>query len=88
MNFNRMMDKAISVMDDDWERDFGAWKAKVNEICIAHFGLSAEDLPDANWADYHHDNMTPVVAIDTAILDAWYDMPELETLWYGENYDG
>ena len=84
MNFNRMMDKQVSIMDDDWERDFGTWKAKVNEICIAHFGLSAEDLPDANWADYHHDNLTPVVAIDTAILDAWYDMPELETLWYGE----
>ena len=84
MNFNHMMDKQISIMDDDWERDFGTWKAKVNEICIAHFGLSAEDLPDANWADYHHDNLTPVVAIDTAILDAWYDMPELETLWYGE----
>ena len=84
MNFNRMMDKQISIMDDDWERDFGKWKAKVNEICVAHFGLSAEDLPDANWADYHHDNLTPVVAIDTAILDAWYDMPELEALWYGE----
>jgi len=84
MNFNRMMDKQISIMDDDWERDFGEWKAKVNEICVAHFGLSAEDLPDANWADYHHDNLTPVVAIDTAILDAWYDIPELETLWYGE----
>ena len=49
--------------------------------------LSADDLPDALWADYHHDNMTPVVAIDTALIDAWGDIPELYNLWYGESFD-
>ena len=76
--------KCNSYGDDDWERDFGTWKAKVNEICEAHFGLSSDDLPDALWAEYHHDNMTPVVAIDTAVVDAWDDIPEIQLLWYGE----
>lgn len=85
MNFNRMSDTAIMSMHDDWNRDFGKWKAMVNQICVRHFGLSADDLPDASWADYHHDNMTPVDAVDCAVIDAWDDIPELQNLWYGEN---
>lgn len=85
MNFNLMNDtQVMSLQDTDWERDFGKWKAKVNQLCEQHFGLSAEDLPDAAWADYYHDDMTPVDAIDTAVIDSWDDIPEIQTLWYGE----
>ena len=70
---------------DDDEQDFTLWKTKVDNLCVKHFGLSSDDLPDAPWADYHHDNMTPTNAVDTAVIDAWWDMPEIEELWYGDN---
>ena len=76
--------KCDSYGDDDWDRGFGKWKAKVNKLCEQTFGLSAEDLPDAAWADYYHDDMTPHDAIDTAVIDSWDDIPEIQTLWYGE----
>ena len=77
--------KCPSYSDDDWERDFAEWKRKVNHLCMQYFGISSDDLPDAPWADYHHDNMSPVDAIDTAVIDAWWDMPEIEELWYGDD---
>ena len=77
--------KCPSYSDDDWERDFAEWKQTVNHLCMQYFGISSDDLPDAPWADYHHDNMSPVDAIDTAVIDAWWDMPEIEELWYGDD---
>ena len=32
---------------------FNTWKREVDKLCVAHFGLSTDDLPDANWRDYH-----------------------------------
>ena len=84
MNFNRMSDIAISDLHDSSERVFGKWKHQVDKMCQAHFGFTSDDLPDACWADYFHDEMTPSEAIDTALIDAWDDIPELQTLWYGE----
>ena len=38
---------------------FNTWKREVDKLCVAHFGLSTDDLPDANWRDYHEDEMSP-----------------------------
>lgn len=85
MNFNRMSDETVLSMHDASDGVFGKWKHQVNRVCIAHFGLSSDDLPDACWRDYHEGGMTPVEAIDCAVMDVWgIDSPELETLWYGE----
>ena len=72
--------KCSSYGDD---KDFAEWKADVNKICEQNFGLAADDLPDASWADYFHDDMTPHDAVDTAVIDAWDDIPEIQEIWYG-----
>lgn len=84
MDFNRLSDEAVMSMHDNADSVFGKWKRQVNKLCQSHFGLTADDLPDACWADYHHDEMSPSDAIDCALIDAWDDIPELQTLWYGE----
>mgnify|MGYP003140761803 FL=1 len=83
-SYANMTEAAIlSDNEFDVELDFAQWKTKVDNLCVMHFGLSSDDLPDAPWADYHHDNMTPTNAVDTAVIDAWYDIPEIEELWHG-----
>ena len=63
---------------------FNTWKLEVDKLCVAHFGLSTDDLPDANWRDYHEDDMSPTDAISCALDDAWIDeYEEMEALWYG-----
>ena len=84
MNFNRMSEVKILSMHDNSEGVFGKWKRQVNKLCVAHFGLDSDMLPDAAWRDYHEDGMTPTEAIDCAVTDAWAGEPEIETLWYRE----
>ena len=85
-SYANMTEAAILADNEfDVEQDFAQWKTKVDNLCVMHFGLSSDDLPDAPWADYHHDNMSPRNAIDTAVIDAWWDMPEIEELWYGDD---
>ena len=63
---------------------FNTWKREVDKLCVAHFGLSTDDLPDANWRDYHEDEMSPVDAISCSLDDAWHDeYEEMEALRYG-----
>ncbi len=63
---------------------FNTWKREVDKLCVLHFGLSTDDLPDANWRDYHEDELSPQEAICCALDDAWHDeYEEMEALWYG-----
>jgi hypothetical protein len=62
---------------------FASWKKQVDQILLTKIPFTSDDLPDAAWADYHEDGLSPVEAIDSALDDAWYDDPDLETLLAG-----
>jgi len=60
---------------------FEIWLKQVDKILYNNFGFAHDDLPDAMWADYHEDGLSPIEAIDCAVDDAWYDVEGLEELW-------
>ena len=60
---------------------FASWKRQVDRHLVACFHFTSDDLPDANWADYHEDELDPVAAIECAIDDAWYDMGDMWAIW-------
>ena len=79
--FTAREEKQMKVVNDT---KFNTWKREVDQLCVAHFGLSTDDLPDAPWRDYHEDEQSPGEAISCALDDAWYDeYEEMEALWYG-----
>ncbi len=52
---------------------FRQWMRKVDAIFYAKVGLGHSDLPDAPWADYFSDELTPSQAFDNYIEDGWDD---------------
>jgi hypothetical protein len=60
---------------------FEIWLKQVDKILSKQVGFTHDDLPDAMWADYHEDGLSPIEAIDAAVDDAWYDVEGLEELW-------
>lgn len=60
---------------------FKTWLQQVDKICWKQLGQYHDDLPDALWADYYEDGLSPIEAIDCAVDDAWYDVYGLEELW-------
>ena len=60
---------------------FEIWLKQVDKILSKQVGFAHDDLPDALWADYYEDGLSPIEAIDAAVDDAWYDVEGLEELW-------
>jgi hypothetical protein len=46
---------------------FGSWMVKVNAFVEKLIGLSVDDLPDANFADWYEDGVKPLAAAKRAI---------------------
>ena len=61
MSYNSIEDKPT----------FEEWFKECDKIVSNILGLGAEDLPDAQWIYYYHDDMTPFDAVDTANMDYW-----------------
>ena len=51
-------------------RTFYTWKAKVNAIIEAKYGLSSDDLPDVCYSDWFEDEVTPAQAARRALRNA------------------
>lgn len=65
---------------------FEEWTKQRDRLCIAIFGLSADDLPDCTWYDYYESQLSPAEAIECAIEDMWsYEYPEMSDVWYSSN---
>jgi len=50
---------------------FEEFYKECDKIVVNILGLGIDDLPDAQWADYYHDEMSPADAVDTANIDFW-----------------
>jgi len=50
---------------------FDEWYKECDKIVTGILGLGVDDLPDAQWMDYYHDDMSPFDAVDTANIDYW-----------------
>ena len=57
--------------DNDYKPIFSDWYKECDKIVTGILGLGVDDLPDAQWMDYYHDDMTPFEAVDTANIDYW-----------------
>ena len=85
MNYNDNGKLAFQLIEkfDPEEALFLEWKNRVSILCSSNFGCHEDDLPDASWRDYYEDGLTPKQAISFAVMDYWYDIPEIEELWQG-----
>jgi hypothetical protein len=54
-------------MSDDTA--FTAWMADINQLCVERIGVTAEDLPDQTWRDWHDDDLTAAEALDAALAN-------------------
>lgn len=52
------------------QQSFQDWMKEVDAWVYRHAGLSASDLPDCCYADWHADGMTPKTAARKAIRSA------------------
>jgi len=50
---------------------FEEFYKECDKIVVNILGLGIDDLPDAQWMDYYHDEMSPADAVDTANIDFW-----------------
>ena len=62
--------------------EFSKFKKDVDVLLVKICGFNSDDLPDAPWYDYFDSEMSALDAIDTAIVDQWFDMPGLEEMYY------
>ena len=62
--------------------EFSKFKKDVDVLLVKICGLNSDDLPDAAWYDYFDSEMSALDAIDSAIMDQWYDVPGLEEMYY------
>lgn len=49
---------------------FEHWKLQVNAICSRLYGVSADDLPDCPYSDWHEDGLAPLSAAKRAYHNA------------------
>jgi|TARA_R110001606_G_scaffold191312_1_gene339216 hypothetical protein len=52
-------------------KDFKTWLNECDKIVESKLALSIHDLPDAEWASYFEDGLSPLDGIQCAYDDYW-----------------
>tara|TARA_R110002012_G_scaffold319112_1_gene538779 strand:+ start:460 stop:675 length:216 start_codon:yes stop_codon:yes gene_type:complete len=52
-------------------KDFKTWLNECDKIVESKLALSIHDLPDAEWASYFEDDLSPLDALQCAYDDYW-----------------
>lgn len=84
MQYNRMTDRAVLQAHPNSEWKFKQWKDRVNRICMKHFLMSSESMPDASWRSYFDAPLTPQEAVESAVDHCWRWEPGIQSCWWGE----
>ncbi len=64
-------------MTDTYE----TWMKNVDVHLVKMCGMAHDDLNDAMWYDYFESELSPLEAIETALDDAWWDIPEMGAVY-------
>jgi len=61
----------MAIPYDTRSMSFDEFLKECDKCCTRRFGLGIEDMPDANWRDYHEDGLSPYWAVKTADENYW-----------------
>jgi hypothetical protein len=56
--------------DPNWQAKFNEWKRRIDRIISGYCGLTSDDLPDCDYANWFDSGVKPVTAAKRVIKNA------------------